>query len=399
MSAGSPMAPRLRDHPGAVASLLALSVLGTAYEILPASITPLVVADMGVDATAVNALVSAMLGVAVVASVPAGGLIDRIDHRRAVGLAAALFVLAGIGSWAAARAGTYEWILAMRLLAGVGFVVVWNAGVDVFGRFRRPATATSLFTASGPIGFAVGHVTGPLFAESVGWPVAFLVYPLLTIAPAAYVVLGGAGPVRDAGVDVPRIGEYGRLLRNRTVVILCLLGFLSYSLYLFVNSWMPTYLATELDVSLAGTGFMVAAFPLMGGVARLSGGVITDRLLAGRRRPVVVASFVVAVPLLVANYVSSNVVVLAGILVVLGFFIQLSLGLFYSYVPEVLPTRFATSGVALLTSVSLGGAFSAPLVAGMLIDYTGTYLAAFGYAVGLAIVGTVLALFLVEPGR
>jgi MFS family permease len=85
--------------------------------------------------------------------------------------------------------------------------------------------------------------------------------------------------------------------------------------------------------------------------------------------------------------------------VVLGFFVQLSLGLFYTYVPDVLPDRFATAGVALLTSVSLGGAFSAPLVAGFLIDRSGAYVTAFSYAVVLAVAGTVLALFLVDVDR
>lgn len=218
--------------------------------------------------------------------------------------------------------------------------------------------------------------------------------------PATYFLLVGIDEaVASASDAAPRVGEYRRLLRDRTVVLLCALGFVSYSLYLFINSWMPTYLSAELGVSIARSGILVALFPLMGGVSRISGGLVTDRLLGGRRRPVVVASFVVSVPLLVASYLGTNVFVLTVTLVVLGFFVQLSLGLFYSYVPAVLPDRFATSGVALLTSVSLGGAFSAPIVAGFLIERSGAYLSAFGYAVGLAVLGTVGALFLVDPGR
>lgn len=293
-------APSLRARPGFVAVVLAIAVLAGALEISPASIALLVSERLAVDTGAVSWLVSVMLGVAVVASVPAGRVVHRLGPRRALAAASALLVAGGVASWWFATRGDYALVFLARIVAGGGFILLWNAGLGAFGAFAERATATSLFTASGPLGFAVGHFTAPLLAESFGWASPFLVYPLLVVVPALALAVVRAPAGADADGDAPTLGEVRSLLATRAFVLVAAMAFVSYSLYLFVNSWVPTYLDAVLGYSATQSGALVAVFPLLGAFSRLSGGLVADRVFDGERRPVVLASFLVSDPLLAA---------------------------------------------------------------------------------------------------
>ncbi|MCG1002791.1 MULTISPECIES: nitrate/nitrite transporter [Halobacterium] len=385
--------PALSEHPLVVASVLLTAVASGAFEIVPASTTPVLADHLGASAAEVNWLVSVMLGVAVVASVPAGAVVDRFGAARSFTFATCVFLVGGLASWQFAQRGAYWPVLYARVVAGLGFVLIWNTGLTVFGQFQNAATATGLFTASGPVGFAVGHLTGPTIASEYGPAAVFLVYPLFFVPALAGILAGWESDLAGGGTgEIPSLSSVVGVARNRTVLLVCALGFVSYSLYLFVNSWVPTYLTAELSLSLAQSGALTAMFPLLGAAARASGGVVTDRLLGGRTRPVVLVSLVVSGVALAGIAASSTYLVVAAFLLVGGYFVQLSLGLFYSVVPGVVDDADVTTAVALLTSVGLFGAFSAPLVAGEIIAATGAYLAAFGYALALTVVGLVLAL-------
>ncbi|MCO8265454.1 MFS transporter, partial [Haloferax sp. AB510] len=205
---------------------------------------------------------------------------------------------------------------------------------------------------------------------------------------------------RVPGVDAPAPDRaaLSELFASRAVWTVCALCFLAYSLYLFVNTWLPSFLASEFEISLAASGLLTALFPAIGAVARASSGVITDRVFGGRRRRVIVSSFAVATPAIVAfAFVSGLDAVVVGVVVV-GFAIQLVIGLIFSYIAELVAPSVRTTAVSILTSVGLLGAFAAPIAGGAIIDYAG-YPPAFFAAGGVAVVGVLLALRAPEPSR
>jgi predicted MFS family arabinose efflux permease len=309
----------------------------------------------------------------------------------------ALFVAGGWG-WLAGRNGDYRSILASRALGGVAYVVVWNAGIDMVSRAvdgDNRATAVGVFTASGPVGFALGQGTGPLVAGAFGWPAIFPAFTgvalvgLLVFWPASR----GLGRNRDGA---PSVREFGAVLRDRTVWTVGALGFLGYALYLFVNTWGSSYLSTEVGLSLALSGLLVAAFPAIGVVSRVSSGLLSDRLFGGRRRPVVLGSFGLAAPLVLGFTRLDAIPLLLAVLLLAGFAIQLTLGLSFTYVRELVEPRVAATAVAFQTSVGLAGAFVAPTAGGAVVDAAG-FDAAFALAGLLAVCGVVLAWRAPEP--
>jgi predicted MFS family arabinose efflux permease len=388
-----------RDRWLAVAGASAMSVSLGAYELVPASVTPLIRESLSIGNAGAGLLVSVMFGTAVLASVPVGIGLDRTNSRSAIAVAVGALLVAGVWGWAAASAGSFAGLLASRVLGGLAYVVVWNAGIDVVGRAFPPdrqATAVATFTASGPVGFAVGQGTGPLVAGALGWPAVFPVYTGLAVVGLAAFWPASRGSGRVAGGEAPSPAQLRAVLTNPQVLLVGALGFLGYALYLFVNSWAPSYLTEELALSLGLAGLVVAAFPAVGVLSRVSGGVLSDRLFGGRRRPVVLWSFLIAAPTVAALTVPGSVAAVVVLLLVAGAAIQLCLGLVFAYVRELVAPATAATAVAVLTSVGLAGAFVAPIAGGAVVSTFG-YPAAFGLAGALGALGAGLAWLAPEP--
>jgi len=369
-----------------------------AYEIVPASVTPLIRDSLGIGSTLAGLIVGVMFGTAVVASLPAGAVLDRTDSRLVMAAAVLGLFVAGVWGWIAGRAGTYWPLIGSRVVGGVAYVVVWNAGIDIVSRAvdaDRRATAVGIFTASGPIGFALGQSTGPLVAARFGWPAIFPAYT--GVALVGFVLFWSTSRgLGGARADAPTLSEFGTVLGSRSVWLAGTLGFLSYALYLFVNSWGSSYLTDEIELSLALSGAIVAVFPAVGVLSRAASGLLSDRVFGGRRQPVLLGSFAVAAPLVLVFTRLGSVPVLVATLLCAGFAIQLTLGLSFTYVRELVEDNVAATAVAFQTSVGLAGAFVSPIAGGAVVD-AADFDVAFLLAGTLAVVGVVLAWRAPEP--
>lgn len=388
---------------GMVVGLSLVTIAAAAYEIAPASVTPVLMERLGIGPTGAGWIVSIMLGVAVVASVPVGIGLDRTDPRTVTAGGAVLLVVSGLWGWQAAADGAYRWLLVSRVFGAIAYTVVWNASAHLIGTgfdVDTRATALGVFTASGTAGFALGQVAGPPIVATFGPAAIFgafggiAVIGLIVFWPTSAPVV--RTPAGD-GTDAPDLSDFGRVLTSRAVWHVCVMGFMGYSLFLFINSWMPTYLTERLGVSLTGGGLIVGGFAAVGILARTGGGVLSDRVFDRRRRPVAIISFAFATPLVIAMALIDLVAAVVVLLVLAGFFVQLGIALFYTMVREVVDPAVGATAVSVMTSISLFGGFSAPLVAGLLIERTGDFLAAFGYAAALTAIGLVLAWFAPEP--
>ena len=386
---------------GLVSSLFLLSASAAAYEIAPAGVIPLIRSSFGIGPAAAGFLVSVMYGTALVASVPAGVVLDRVDVTRAVVVAAVALLVAGAWGYAAAVAGAYWWLVASRLLGGLAYVVLWNAGATLVGGTVAPAnraTAVGVFTASAPFGFALAQFGAPRIASAAGWPAVLPAFAGLAAVGVGLFVVSAVGRSLSVTTEVPDRAALASLFGNREVWTICALGFIAFSLYLFLNSWLPSYLSEELGIGLTLSGLLTALFPAVGVFARTGGGVLSDRLFGGRRRPVAVLAFAVALPGVVGLVVTTHVGSVVGLVVTAGLGVHLAIGLLFSYVTELVPGEVGATAVALLTAVGLGGAGFAPVVAGMLVERVG-YQSTFLFAGGVGAVGVALAWRAPEPAE
>jgi predicted MFS family arabinose efflux permease len=378
---------------GLVAGLFCLSTAAAAYEIVPASVIPLVRDSLGVGATGASWLVSVMYATAVVSSVPVGVLLDRVSIRRAVAVTGVALLATGAWGYVTATEGQYWALVASRVVGGFCYVLIWNAGAKVVGDAVEPsirATAVGIFTASAPVGFALGQFGGPLVATRYGWEAALPAFTALAAVGVPLFLASTRGVSLDGGGGTPSWGAVRDVFHSSAVWILSGLCFLAFVLYLFLNSWLPSYFTSELSFSLAVGGLLTAVFPAVGVLARTGSGVVSDRLFGGRRRPIVRGAFLVAVPTVSGFVLVESLFGVIALLVVAGVAVQLVIALLYSYIAEVVAPDVRTTAVSILTSVGLLGAFVAPLAGGVVVETAG-YTVAFALAGVTAAVGVLLA--------
>lgn len=404
MSTGSTNSDSNQRSPIAtVAIIVGVSLISaglSAFEIVPASVTPMIRESLGIGPSLAGFLVSVMFGIAVLTSLPGGTLLDRTNSRVAIAIATVVFVFAGVGAWNAGVNGDYWSIILFRSVAGVSYVFVWTAGIDIVSRgvsVSNQATAVGVFTASGPVGFALGQGLGPLVARQFGWPAIFLVFNGLTVVGLLVFWPASTGLGRTVG-SAPSLQEFGGVIRSRNIWKVGFLGFLAYALYLFVNSWGATYLTEEIGLTLGLSGILVAAFPAVGVLSRIGGGFLSDRLFQGRRRPVLYGSFGLAAPLLLLFTQLRSILLLAAVLLLSGFAIQLSIGVSFTYVRELVDVRVAATAVAFQTTIGLSGAFLSPIAGGAIVNRAG-FGAAFLVAGALALLGILVTKSVPEPTR
>lgn len=398
------MGRRLAGSPrGTLAGVWLVTVAAAAYELSPASVQPLLIARFGVGPAAASLIVGIMFGTAVVTSIPIGMSLDRVNSRYAIIGAATLLVASGLWGWQATVAGGFTSLLVSRIAGAVAFTVLWNAGADLIGRTfdaRTRATAIGVFTASGTAGFAIGQFAGPHVAAALGPGAVFAAYgPFAVVGGGLFWVASRNVTSGNDPTARPGGAEFRRVLTSRPVWHVALIAFAAYALYLYINSWMPTYLSQELGISLASSGAIVGLFAGVGIISRVGGGAISDRVFDTRRRPVVVLSLFLTTPLIAVLWLNDVIPIVIATLLLAGFTIQLAIGLALAYVRELVEPSVAATAVSMLTAVSLTGAFLAPIVAGTLIERTGGFEAAFMAAFVVAVAGSGLAWLAPEPTR
>jgi MFS family permease len=158
--------------------VLAAATLG---KVAPA--VSLLRADLGLSLGAAGWLVSAITAVAALLGTPAGLWVRRRGGRRALLAGLALLAVTGVAGAGAPGAG---WMLAARVVEGVGFLLVVVAAptllVQMVARADQPAVLALWGTAI-PVGLAASAAAGGALAP-LGWRL-WLAVPNALAVPAA----------------------------------------------------------------------------------------------------------------------------------------------------------------------------------------------------------------------
>lgn len=371
-----------------------------AYAITPASLLPTVMGDLGIGEAAAAWVITAPQVGATVAGIPIGMYLDRVNNRHAIALSVGLLFASSVGAWFSGAVGAYWWLLAARFCSGVLLVSLWTANTNVVSNAFGPsvrATAVSAFVTGYPAGYAFGQLAGPYVVDWLHWSATFAVFGGGAVGCfiAFWWASTGLG-VRNADGQTPQLADFADVLRNRGVWGVCVMSFLLYTLYMIVNSWMPSYMSREFTLSLTQSGLMVAVFPVIGIVARPLGGVLSDRVFAGRRRPVVFLSFATTGVVLGSMVFGKTVAVFGVGLLAAGFFLQMPIGLLYTYGPEFVGDDVAGTAIAAISVIGWLGSFVGPVLVGTLIQVTEGYVVVFTSSVVLAAVGVATVLVVSE---
>jgi ACS family glucarate transporter-like MFS transporter len=361
-----------------------------------------------------------------VCQLAAGWYVDKVCPRRSFTIAALWW---SVCTMATAMARGFGSLFAVRFLLGVGESPAPSTSAKVvatwFPKSER-AFATSIWDSGSRVGAVIALPIVTVLISVLSWPGVFIVigvlgivwafawwkiyrnpqdHPHVNAAELAHIENGGA---RGTGTDDPNAAElpWRRLFRYRTVLSM-MFGFfcLNSAIYFFIT-FFPSYLVTERGFDLLKLG-MFGALP---GVCAVGcgwlGGLLADRAvrrghavtkvrktqIAGGLAGGSVIMFAAAVPeawmalALLSLAYSSLTVAATGI---------------WSLPADVAPSSKHVGSLGGIQNFAsnLAGIFT-PILIGVLVDHTGSYLVPLAIIGGVALAGAANYLFVmgkVEP--
>lgn len=328
------------------------------------AVSPLIAETYGVSLADMGWLIGLYLAPGIVVAIPGGAIAARFGDKRIVLLSMVLML---IGVVMIALAPAWGWLMAGRVIGGVGGVVInvimtkmlvdWFAG-------REISTAMGIFINSWPVGIALALLVLPSVATAAGLTgVWAFVMGITTIALVAFALLYQTPPTTSQPAAV--MGGAGFPIVTLT------LASTIWALYnvglAMVFAFGPSVLS-ERGWSLTAASSTTSIFVIATAIALPLGGIIADR--TGRRDAVILISLIGYSALLpVALYAPSW-----GILIALstaGFFFGLGAGPIMTLPAVILRPESRALGMGVFFSIYYALMMAGPAIAGALADRAG----------------------------
>ena len=198
--------------------------------------------------------------------------------------------------------------------------------------------------------------------------------------------------------DVDTLDTNGKVLKSWNVWGDTLAYFFMNNVNYGLLTWVPLYLVQARGINLAGVAFIAAA-PAVGGlIGAMLGGVVSDRIFQGRRKPqMIITAFFAAVMIVVVINAPNNIPAIVASLIATGFFLNIGWPMFTAYPMGLTNNKTYPFAISLINSGGNLGGFFAPIIVGILLDQTsGNYSVAFSYFAIVLVIALVVIFTLVE---
>lgn len=351
---------------------------------------PVIGADLHLNPTEEGLLLSAFFWSYALMQVPVGLCLDRYPIRWVY---AGMFAIWSLACGSTGFVGSLAAFLIVRILLGVGESVYFPGGTKmVYLMFpaNRRGLPSGVFNSGARLGFAIGGLLVPWLIMSFGWRRMFMIVGFGSLVWLIPWLLTVPSRVTSSSTDAPRTAL--RLPAfNRNLLGICL-GFFCFDYFLYLLlTWLPDYLVQVRHLTMMRAGIYSALPFLAFGFSEAIGGGIADQLIrrgwpeTRARKMVVTVGFLAGLLLIPAMFVSSGEAAIAFI--VGACLVGVSTGNSIAILQACAPADeiAAWSGMQNFAG-NLGGVL-APLLMGILISRTGSYLPGFTMAALLLLIG------------
>jgi len=360
---------------------------------------PQMIKELGLTAAGIGLIGSVFSWTYALMQLPAGWLVDRFGSKRIYSVAVALWSVA-----TAAMALCYRLpqFLIARIALGVGEAPCFPTSAKITAAWfpkRELGIATGIWDSSSKWGPALAPIILVPIEVAFGWRALFYLTGALGIVFVAAFLMFYRTPAdskrlsarerelieteTDAGDESAHI-PWMRLFTKRTIWGMMLGFFCTIWMWNIFLTFLPLYLLKTQNISLAQLG-LYASIPYVGGIlGDIGGGMITNRLAKRttvapfdiRRRLIVVCAILAGISVVLLPSVTGLWPTVALLTLALCFLSAIS-GSAWAMPGDVAPQRLVGSVGAIQNFGGyFGGAFS-PLVAGLIVDATGSYSLAF----------------------
>lgn len=292
-----------------------------AYLVLLPAMIPILQGDLGDIGTVgmLASLVSLFYGWF---SLPVGFIADKYSRRL---LIAASMVLCGGASIIVGLSPNVPVAAVGMIILGIGASLYHPCGYahmalvsdEMRGRYM------GYQGLGGDMGMAVSFLTSSILGSSFGWRMTFLIWGVVGLAIAAVDLLVIKDIVCEVDPTQLRKGPVETVRRmfataeRRTLLLTFVIVVISGMLWTGVSNFIMVYITDVKMVALVIAGGLSTLKYTVGAFAMIIGGVLSDKL--GRKKLLLFGYSLFAVSLVALTLAPSNLLILAGLVVVLGF--------------------------------------------------------------------------------
>jgi sugar phosphate permease len=363
---------------------------------------PGMIQELGLTRTQIGLLGSVFAWTYAVMQLPAGWVIDRFGAKRAYALG---MIWWSVATWLTGVVGSISALLVMRALLAVGEAPCWPTSAKITAAWfpaKERGFATGVWDSSSKWGPALApamlvalmiafgwrslfHVTG---AFGIAFALLFLLLyrnPLdskrLAKEELAYIEAGGGGRERSL---VSATIKWRSLFARRSVWGMILGYFCTIWLWNIFLVFLPLYLLDRFHISFAQLG-VVAGIPWAGGalgeiaIGYLAKKIVDHQLASpiGAKRLLIACCAAGAAVCAVALPFTHSFNVTIALFTIGLAFVSAVVGSAWALAADIAPSSMVASVSAIQNFGGyFGGAFS-PVVAGYIVDHTGSYALAF----------------------
>ena len=398
--------PWLDGLPREVAVLSAVAFcVALGFGILAPAI-PVFAKSFGVTATQASAVISVFAFMRLIGAVPAGWLVDRIGERSV--LITGLTIVA-VSSALAGFSTTFGQLLGFRGIGGLGSAMFTVSAMVLLLRSVGPeqrGRAAGAFQG----GFLLGGVAGPAvggLVTGISIRLPFFVYAatlgaavVVVVTMMAHTHLREKDPTAPVLTDPEEAKGWRQLvqaLRDRAYVTALAVnlgnGFTSFGLR---SAIVPLFVVYSLGLKPSWTGYGLLAAAVVQAVLLLPAGRMADT--RGRKPALIIGTGATALGF-VALALTGAIPAFLGAMAVLGVGAAFLSSAPAAVVGDITGGRRSGPIVATFQMMSDVGAVSGPIIAGLIVDSTGSYEAGFLVGAGVIAVAFVLATLMPETLR
>ena len=341
------------------------------------ALTPVLIIELQTSKAMMGLLVTAYSLIYGIMQIPAGMFTDTFGPRKTILGFTALTVTGVALFWVSYR---LELLFAAQFIIGVGCSVFYINAVTMIGKWfpaERRATAIGILSAASGIGMFTSYMGFPLANEFLGgWRNLYLIMGVVLLANYAmnFAILkngpNGNGIVKRSSRNLSK--SFGEVVKDHRIYPF-LVGYVLLSFGWVFYSWMPQFLIDTKSFTYLEAGTISSIGSIAGIPGCIAMGFISDKLRR-RKLPIVVFAslYTTALAAFILAPAGFSKVAFGALSFVISFSSSLWI-LFFSMVPEVLPSQKAAIGLGLVNGLgTMGFSFITP-VYGALIDATGSY--------------------------
>ncbi|RDU36823.1 MFS transporter [Neobacillus piezotolerans] len=372
---------------------------------------PFIGEDLNLSKTAQGLLISMFFAGYALFQIPGGMLSDKFGFRRVVSVA---IIWWSIFTSLTGFIFVYPLFLLVRFVFGLGEACLPGGSYKAIATYfpsKQRGTATGIQSTVNTLGPAVAAIAAAAIIGLYGWRVVFIVMGIPGLLIGIYIWF----KFKDNPKDHPKISKeelaeleednlqqesHGKkksdvslkeLFKKPILWQMALIWFFFDITFWGFTSWLPSYLINEKGLSLMDTGIYSALPYLVGTVAIVLGGYISDKMKANRKWVFVPNALAGGVAL----YFMFQAQSLTAVIIfqcLAAFFMFMAQGGFWALVVDSFSAKIMASGSATVNCFGSIAGFISPFLMGYLIDTSGSYNSSFILMIIALVIAAIIAL-------